>query len=293
MKTYPLLLVCMLLTPLITAFTATFGRRKAVVGWKRQAVIYMPDGEVVQDDPDDDWMVGGEEEPRSEILEYLNTPDFRGPLAVLAAAKKNIDISTIVNIQVKAVTLSTIHIEALCASDPENCVNVLVSVDFPAVCENEAQIIENLNVLHQQASAVLEQRKRESEEQEEAAKLEDGGVPSWWVPASEDLVDVYDAVVAIINDWFEDDLRERFVRQKPKVLGESATGIQRAAIVDIGQTGLIVDARTSQTTIKVPIKFPYRAMDVNTLKNVVIDTLVEGLSQGAVPPSYSTRRRPS
>jgi hypothetical protein len=170
-----LLLVGLFLqTPARTAaFTPAFAQRKAAVSkWSRRALIYMPDGTKVIEDDDttsssiatttDDWMTdscSSSSTVDDPLLEYLNRPDFRGPLAVLCAAHKHIEIATIQHVHVNSVTLRYITIEAICASgDGMSCVNVLVQVNFPSSCESETEVIDNLGVLYQQASAVLEQQ---------------------------------------------------------------------------------------------------------------------------------------
>lgn len=169
--TKPHLLLLALYLVLCFSFTSAFTvphlssfARGATELSKLPALIYMPDGEVIHDDEGDQRVV---REGSTAILEYLNAPDFRGALAVLAAAHGDVDIQTIQHIQTIDVTKSTIHIEALCAADETNCVNIRVNVDFPVVCKDESEIIQNLNTLHEEASAMLEKKKLEKNQQEE------------------------------------------------------------------------------------------------------------------------------
>ena len=128
------------------------------------ALIYMPDGEVVHDDEGDQRVV---HEGSTALLEYLNAPDFRAPLAVLTAAHSNVEISSIQQVSTTHVSLRDLEIHAICAVDERNCVNVQVTLDFPILCKDEAEIIDTLNRMHQEASVKLEQKKKEKEQQEE------------------------------------------------------------------------------------------------------------------------------
>lgn len=129
-----------------------------------QALIYEPDGEVRVDDGLDQHVV---REGSTAILDYLNSPDFRGPLAVLVAAHGNVDITTIQQVTTIDVSKKTIQLEALCAADETNLVNVRVDVDFPVLCQDESEIIQNLNALHEKASAMLEKKKLEKEQRQD------------------------------------------------------------------------------------------------------------------------------
>ena len=125
-----------------------------------QAQIYMPDGSVVQDD-NEDWMETEKSQTSNALLKHLNGPGMRGPLAVLAAADKDIDITTIESVSVQAVTSSAIHIEAICSSEDMHCVNVLASIDFPVDCNTDSDkgILDACGVLYEQATAKLEEKK--------------------------------------------------------------------------------------------------------------------------------------
>ena len=296
MRTFLVLVPSLLLLPTAsTAFTSTaFLRQRAVAveksKWARPALIYMPDGNVVADVDNDNNMDTVSEAP-TEMLEYLNQPDLRGPLAVLAAANANIEITTIQHVQVKAVTSFSIRMEAICSCDEVNCVNVLVEIDFPPEHDN---IIDKLGVLHQQASAVLEQRKMEAAAREERGRLADSRLspalmdddkqaepvledffPSWWVRAEGDFVADCDYVIAILNNGFEQDLKELVLTVESEMSSWTAA-VQHASVVAMGQTGFMVQAKSSETTMNVPIKFPYVATDLAALNNAVLDTLEGG-----------------
>ena len=124
------------------------------------AQIYMPDGSVVQDDSED-WKESRKPQTSSALLNHLNSPDMRGALAVLAAANKDIDITSIESVSVQDVTSSAIHIEALCVREDMHCVNVLVSIDFPegSDTKNDKGVLDACGVLYQQANSKLEQKK--------------------------------------------------------------------------------------------------------------------------------------
>jgi hypothetical protein len=124
----------------------------------------MPDGEVLHDDEGDQRVV---HEGSTAILDYLNAPDFRGPLAVLTAAHSDVDIASIQHVATINVSPKSMELQAICAVDDANCVNIQVTLDFPVVCSDESEIIETLNRMHQQASEKLEEKKREKEKQEE------------------------------------------------------------------------------------------------------------------------------
>lgn len=428
------------------------------------AVVYMPDGSVIHED---DYGVAHVPEERT-FLDYLNGPDLRGPLAVLAAARKNIEITTIQHVKVASVTESSIDIEAICAADDVSCVNVLASINFTIPCEtfNETEIINNLNILHQQATVVLEQQEaerqkqkelasrvlvsdeesraeseavtatdetgsieavaaeaveavstanatgavgitvnattaidnvtmsveaaiekvkskttieaktsenvtanvndelpetksavagenattalaEEEEEEEEATtppeavattnkttletevtlsakdttvsepettpssvKTTDNAtmttaeaatnetasvdealtddIPSWWIPASEDLVDEYDILMNIINEeLFQKDLQQLVIRHAPESV--KAVPPKHVSIADMGQAGFIVEASMPKTKLKVPIKFSSAAKNLETLNNAILDMLVQD-SEGDKARSKGTKR---
>lgn len=124
------------------------------------AQIYMPDGSIVQDD-EEDWMEAEKSQTSNALLRYLNGPNMRGPLAVLAAAHENIDISSIEHVNVQAVTPSAIHIEAICSREDMHCVNVLAKIDFPDpeyIAGTDEEILALLNAMYRQANAKLERK---------------------------------------------------------------------------------------------------------------------------------------
>lgn len=144
----------------------------------RPALVYLPDGELV-----DDSLLDSEEDlttvQPSSLVEYLNNnPDaFRGPLAILAAAHSSVDIESIVGLTAVSANEEQLVLDILSAADDQNCVKVKVEVKFPdgVPSSTDSERLEALNTMYpgSQATVDAKQKKKQGFSEEEAAATED------------------------------------------------------------------------------------------------------------------------
>eukprot|EP00586_Coscinodiscus_wailesii_P015432 CAMPEP_0172516622 /NCGR_PEP_ID=MMETSP1066-20121228/277760_1 /TAXON_ID=671091 /ORGANISM="Coscinodiscus wailesii, Strain CCMP2513" /LENGTH=395 /DNA_ID=CAMNT_0013298185 /DNA_START=1 /DNA_END=1188 /DNA_ORIENTATION=- len=133
-----------------------------------RAVIYYPDG-VTESDFDDGAEEWRPKDPFAEpfepnepniLLDHLNDPDLRAPLAVMAAARENIAVETIEYAKVVSVSKDRINIEALCSREDMHCVSALATIYFPQIVDGtDLDVLDVLAGLYTQALAILEHRK--------------------------------------------------------------------------------------------------------------------------------------
>mmetsp|Transcript_20206 Transcript_20206/g.57951 ORF Transcript_20206/g.57951 Transcript_20206/m.57951 type:complete len:411 (-) Transcript_20206:1138-2370(-) len=134
------------------------------------ALVYMPDGTVMQDDDEDlasavraldSELFESDLSQRSQdaLLKHLNGKDMRGPLAILSAANGDISLGSIESVAVRGISSKSVYIETICSREDMHCVNVPVMIDFPKACVSDAEILATCNELYQKASAKLERAK--------------------------------------------------------------------------------------------------------------------------------------
>jgi hypothetical protein len=182
------LLVVLIAAPVSAAFIPSSVRK--VSHWRRPALIFSPDGERYYDD---DYFLEEKEGKEKqgvtslhhEIIEYLNQPQFIAPLGTLAAAKADVDLASIHLVKVEAIDPRYLQIAAT-SCDNISCVNLLLDLYFPnprdSLCQQH--VIDELGVLHQQASAILASRDAKAQIQKvrnELLQEKVASFPNWWL----------------------------------------------------------------------------------------------------------------
>jgi len=241
------------------------------------------------------WETEEEMEPSVEIATQLSRdPEKIGKLARLAVAfsppgqaLKLKDLE-----QVEVVSLDQNHIEIAAIICEDDCVSVLVPINFPHSCGMEGLeecVLHELDELDEAAEIKISNMSSDLDDEywentQNSQEYNEYTYPDWWETPNQFSL-LHNECKSITNLLNEDDFKEEVKRLVFLEVWESLNGngleVHDAFVVEVGLSGLYIRAKAKINgeddfkIIEVPIAFRgNKASDADSLRAAVLGTVV-------------------
>ena len=277
------------------------------------AYIFGAEGEEDSSEFDDDskatTMFAADEKASEDLVSKMNTiPDLKAKLARCAAGfppeGQSIQLKHIQDVSILRITHEFIELSVVVA-ESDFAVTVAVAILFPTPCTPDIPfedcVIQNIEIIDQQAQAIIRQKEYEEQnyeaiqayqrEAQELMNLDNFKFPSWWPTTGEVMAHLETECVSLkslLNEEdFQGEMRKLAAHGIRLQIGEDYYLVGHARIATISSAGIVVAARIQEPqeddeegendTIKVdiPIPFGFQAGDVDQLRETVISMVEE------------------